>query len=138
MLTRRITRARARGLQLVSQILLAVQLLSLGHLLSSHHVTCLEHGDIIHVEHSETTSPGQVDAEVLVRRSISPAAPAADAEHDHCQVCADANRRYLLTGSAPTFAHYVSVAHVVHDSATVGFAPIELILLSPKNSPPLA
>jgi hypothetical protein len=138
--TRRITRARARGLQLVSQILLALQIFSLGHLLSSQHVTCPEHGDIIHIEHSETTSPSQVaaDGEGLVRRSVAPAGPAADTEHDACRVCADTSRRCLLTGPTPTFAHHVSVAPVVHARGTVGFAPIDLILLSPKNSPPAA
>lgn len=138
--TRRITRARARGLQLVSQILLVVQLLSLGHLLSSQHVTCLEHGDIVHVDHSEATSPNLADAddEALLRHSLSPAAPAAGAEHEHCRVCADTSRRCLLTGPTPTFAHHVTVTQMGHAGVAVGFAPIEIILLSPKNSPPSA
>ncbi len=133
-------RMRARGLRLVSQILLAVQVLSLGHLLSVRHITCPEHGDIIHVEHSagalsEMLTTGTV---ALVQHSVAAVEPTAGAEHDHCLVCVDTHRRCLLTGPAQAFAQPVLVVDVVHATPTSLVTPIDLILLSPKNSPPTA
>lgn len=138
-LTGKALRARARGLRLISQILLAVQLLSFGHLLSIRHVTCLEHGDIIHLQRAETP-PNKADGRATGASSHSMEATesAAEAEHDHCLACMDASRRYLLTGpTQPVFVCQVFVSPVPTARSTFS-APVDLILLSPKNSPPLA
>lgn len=137
---RKIARARARDLQLVSLILLTAQLLSFGHLLSAGHATCPEHGDIIHIEHAEgtSTSASASHNDAPVRPSLAAAETAMGADHDHCLVCATANRRCLVAGPAQALAACVFVTHVFHAVASASFAPIDLILLSPKNSPPSA
>ncbi len=62
----------------------------------------------------------------------------AEAEHDHCLACMDASRRYLLTGpSQPVLVRQVHVISVPATRSTFS-APVDLILLSPKNSPPSA
>jgi hypothetical protein len=137
---RKIARFRAQDLRLVSQMLLVIQLLSLGHLLTVAHITCPEHGDIIHVEPSDSRSHAQSgeDETAPITRSVAAAEPMVGAEHDHCLVCAQANRRCLLTGPAQTFAFHLFITRAAHTLPTVPFAPIALILLSPKNSPPSA
>jgi hypothetical protein len=137
--TGKAVRARRRGLRLISQILLAVQLLSFGHLLSSAHVTCPEHGDIIHVQRTQSAMPARLDvAPAAVRQSMVAAEASVESEHDHCLACVDASRRFLLLGqSQPMLAHHALVS-VVHSARSAFFAPVDLILLSPKNSPPLA
>jgi hypothetical protein len=138
--TGKAVRARARGLRLISQILLAVQILSFGHLLSTSHVTCHEHGDIIHVQHAATTVSRDVDADARgsAQHSMGGAESSAEADHDHCLACLDAGRRYLvLVPAQPVVAHQVLVG-VLHTVRSAFSAPVDLILLSPKNSPPLA
>jgi hypothetical protein len=133
--TRKIARARARGLRLVSQILLAIQLLSLGHLLSARHITCPEHGDIMHVESSAGALPAP-GTDVPIRPALASSGSTAGADHHHCLVCADANRRCLLAGPAEACVTPVFIACEAHPVATVFRAPIDLILLAPKSSPP--
>jgi hypothetical protein len=137
---RKIQRAWARDLQLVSVILLAVQLLSLAHLLSARHITCPEHGDIMHVESStgKMSSGSASDAEVPLRPALASSESTASPEHHHCLVCAEANRRCLLAGPTQMCIAPVLVVGSAHAIATASFAPIELLLLSPKNSPPSA
>jgi hypothetical protein len=132
--------ARVRGLRLISQIILAVQILSFGHLLSSSHVTCPEHGDIIHVQRGESAEARKLDAVAgeTVLDSMAATESASDADHDSCLACVDANRRNLVMGATlPIVAHQVLV-RLVHAARSAFFSPVELILLSPKNSPPLA
>jgi hypothetical protein len=138
--TRRPARARAQALRLVSQILLAVQLLSLGHLFSVGHTTCPEHGDIVHVEHSaEATSASLAAARDVTRGSyIAPTKTSVTAELAHCLVCAESNRRCLLTIPAQTSCLQGLVVTSPHSVSTEAFASVDLILLSPKTSPPLA
>jgi hypothetical protein len=138
--TGKAVRARARGLWLVSQILLAIQILSFGHLLSSRHVTCLEHGDIIHVRHAERAALGTPDpgARGSAWHSMAATESSAEAEHDHCLACADAGRRYLLIGSAQPVVVPQILVSSIRSARSAFFAPVDLILLSPKNSPPLA
>jgi hypothetical protein len=132
-------RAHARGLWLASQILLAIQILSFGHLLSSRHVTCLEHGDIIHLRHAEAAAPGTPDPNARGDGRHSMAAESSvEAEHDHCLVCADASRRYLLIGPAQPMVVPQILASSVRTARSAFFTPVDLLLLSPKNSPPLA
>ena len=119
--------------------LLAVQVLSLGHLLVVHHVTCPEHGEVIHTSHGAATPPGGANpgAARAVEHSIVASEPSKATDHDHCLACVEANRRALLSGPDQTFAHQPFVISVVHATETAFTAPIDLILLSPKGSPPL-
>jgi hypothetical protein len=131
--------ARARGLRLAGVFLLAVQVLSLGHLLVVHHVTCPEHGEVIHTSHGAATLPWRDDLGTAhaVQHSIAATEPSEGDDHDHCLACVEANRRALLSGPDQTFAHQPFVISVVHATETAFTAPIDLILLSPKGSPPL-
>jgi hypothetical protein len=132
-------RARARGPRLIGQILLAVQILSLGHLLSVSHVTCLEHGDVIHVQYAGApTGTGESDRTAPLDQSIVVAEPGAAIDHDHCLVCVDANRRGIVGGQSQVSFDCVPVVEGVYVARTAFAAPVDLILLSPKNSPPSA
>ncbi len=137
---RRIARARARDLHLVSLVLLAAQLLSFGHLFSVRHVTCAEHGDIAHIEraHGQSHDPSAVEASVPPRPSLTSTTAKIGAEHSHCLVCSEANRRCLLTGPAQACTAPSLVVAASHAVAIAACSPIELLLLSPKNSPPSA
>lgn len=131
-------RARARGLRLISQILLALQILSFGHLLSTGHVTCPEHGDIIHVQHGETSASRQLPyADGHARHSMAAAESTVGADHDECLACADTGRRYLVIGPTPLTFALRGPTRLLHVARAPFFAPVDLILLSPKNSPPL-
>jgi hypothetical protein len=130
---------RSRALRLTSQILLAIQVLSLGHVLLVRHVTCPKHGDIVHVTHA--ASPARLD----VRRAFAPlgsaeaAQPGSDGTHDHCALCIESNQRFALIPPATQDVGEVSVAvTLVPSSGATSFAHTCLILLSPKNSPPNA
>jgi hypothetical protein len=129
---------RARGLRLVGGLLLAVQVLSLGHLLLVHHVTCPEHGEVVHTSHSAGALPGRMDLGMAgpLQHSIVATEPSEDADHDHCLACVETNRRTLLSGPPQVFAHQAFAVSVAGASRTAFFAPIDLILLSPKSSPP--
>jgi hypothetical protein len=129
-------RARGRGLRTVSQILLAIQILSFGHLLTVRHLTCLEHGDIIHVEQSAAKL--EVGTHASRQPSLAAAESSVGADHEHCLVCVDANRRSLLAVPEKAFAHHGFGVSVAHAATTTFFTPVDLILLSPKNSPPSA
>ena len=135
--TRTILRARARDLRLVSHILLAVQLFAIGHLFFVRHVTCPEHGDIMHVEPAAGMRV-EPAADVPIRPVLASGESTAGPEHDHCLVCAEAKQRGLVAGPTPTCAAPVLVGHSALVVATISFAPIDLLLLSPKNSPPSA
>jgi hypothetical protein len=136
--TRKITRVRARDLRLVSHILLALQLLSIGHLFFVRHVTCPTHGDIMHVEHPAAISPAAEGADLPIRPVLASSEDTAGPEHDHCLVCSHDGRRVVLTGPTLTCAAPTLVVRSVQVEATAFFAPIDLLLLSPKNSPPSA
>jgi hypothetical protein len=125
---------------MVSHILLAVQALSLGHLLAARHITCPQHGDIMHVEvWAETTTVRSTEGADAPRTSaLAPNEATAGAEHHHCLVCADNSRGCLLSGPAHTCVAPLLITRDAHRAPPAGFAPIELLLLSPKNSPPSA
>ena len=135
--TGEIVPARARGLRQVSGFLLAVQILSFGHLLLVRHVTCPEHGDFIHVQRS-SFGPATADAGSVLQRSILATEPCVDAEHDHCLACVETNRRALLSGPPQVLEHHAFAVSALRGSRAAFFAPIDLIRLSPKSSPPLA
>lgn len=132
--------AAPRSLRLTSQILLAIQVLSLGHLLSARHLTCPLHGDIIHVAHLAETplAPSDEGPAGCLQRSIAAGESSVDADHDHCLACIDTNKRGLPAAAGQSLASEVIVVGLADASRAAVVAPVDLVLLAPKNSPPSA
>jgi hypothetical protein len=128
-----------RGLGLVSQILLAVQVISLGHLLAVRHVTCPEHGDIIHVSPSPAFVVAALPPGGGPDRATVAAAVVDSGDHEHCQACVDHGRRAVLPPPAACDLRLAGVPTArACPTETDPYAALDLILLSPKNSPPTA
>ena len=132
-------RVRRVGMHAISFLLLAVQLMSVGHQLLVHHVTCPEHGDVVHVgqAHEDQHAQSAAGEAAWGRSSMEGTAPWADSGHDHCLICTITHERFALF--PPSSQPLVSIAVAVSlppsaDACT--FAPVDLIALSPKNSPP--
>ncbi|MDB4966915.1 MAG: hypothetical protein JWN44_2604 [Myxococcales bacterium] len=122
---------------LLAVVAVAGQISSFAHLVLVRHVTCAEHGDLVEVGHERT----------LVAASSRRQAPTAIAtatldeihRHEHCLI-APMRRDRLAAGTAASrdSAHidaYGTIGVVV-DGGVV--PPIAIIILAPKNSPPLA
>jgi hypothetical protein len=135
-------RARWPGMYAISFLLLTVQLMSVGHQLLVSHVTCPEHGDIIHVGQSHEASHGQrVAGEDALghpsQLSIVGTAPWSDSDHDHCLICTITHDRFALFPPISQPLASIEVAVSLPPSLFAGpFSPVDLIVLSPKNSPP--
>ena len=135
-------RARWPGMYAISFLLLTVQLMSVGHQLLVSHITCPEHGDIIHVGQSHEASHGQRVAgkEALdhpSQLSIVGTAPRSDSDHDHCLICTITHDRFALFPPVSQRLASIEVVASISPYANAGpFAPVDLIALSPKNSPP--
>jgi hypothetical protein len=122
----------------LATVALAGQVTSFAHLVLVRHVTCAEHGELVevgktHVVARPAHGPSQpIDAFV--------AAAAADEHgHEHCLI-APMRRDRIAAGAPESFdsAHidaYGTVGVIVADEVT---PPIAVILLAPKNSPPVA
>jgi len=106
--------------------------------LAIRHVTCPRHGDIMHVEHGAGPSPdGTVVAlDNLLGSVRSSTKSNVDGEHHHCLLCAETARRCSIDDPTQALAVPVFVASKVPALFATVFAPIEVLLLSPKNSPP--
>jgi hypothetical protein len=138
--TDNIVATRMRGVRHISRILLAIQVLSLGHLLLVRHVTCPQHGDIIHAHSAELSSPVQSVERPTSLPGAALAAPVAvDGDHDHCQVCTESNRRFaVLPPATPVLGDVTLAISTPRPDWDEVFAPIDLIRLCPKSSPPTA
>jgi hypothetical protein len=132
--------AAPRRLRLTSLILLALQVLSFGHLLLVRHVTCLQHGDIVHVTRAAGMSPTPATKERVgwLQVRVAASETTLDADHDHCLACVDTDRRSLAIAAGQSLGDSVVAVGAVCGIRTTFFAPVDLILLSPKNSPPSA
>jgi hypothetical protein len=132
------------GVHAFSVLLLAAQLVSVGHLLLVSHVTCPEHGDLIHAGQGHEASHGQRAAgqDALgrpSRPSIEGESPRAENVHDHCLICTSTHERFALIPPASLRLASIEVSILRPASSHAGpFAPVDLIVLSPKNSPPAA
>jgi hypothetical protein len=74
-----------------------------------------------------------------MRAMIEGAAPQAENIHDHCLICTSTHERFVLFPPASQRSASIEVAVLLPSSSHVGpFAPVDLIVLSPKNSPPAA
>ncbi len=118
------------------------QLAGVAHYVLVEHVTCPEHGELIHVEdrsegnpvasHTEATSLPETSVFTAGRQG-EPSSPS----HDACVVSAHRRERFVTGASS------LSVL-VVHAESTLAAPALEsralhgipLFLLAPKNSPP--
>jgi len=123
-----------------STLLLAAQLVALGHLLVVRHTICPEHGEAIHSE-----SPG--DAQTLgsshegaaADSTLGAGTPTAEHAHDHCLACTNTRERFALLPALDSMRGALFVATTRPSPATVDAAPaVAVFLLAPKNSPPSA
>jgi hypothetical protein len=135
-------RVRRPGMNVISFLLLTVQLMSMGHQLLVRHVTCPEHGDVIHGGQVHEASHGQSEAgkDALgrpARPSIEGSATRSDSGHDHCLVCTITHERFALFPPVSQRLASVEVVVLLSPSSQAGpFALVDLIAISPKNSPP--
>jgi len=71
------------------------------------------------------------------RSSIEGIAPRADSGHDHCLICTITHDRFALFPPVSQRLASIEVVASISPYANAGpFAPVDLIALSPKNSPP--
>jgi hypothetical protein len=107
------------------------QVLSGLHFALVNHVTCAEHGELV-----ETGAPVAQPAATSTAPTI--AALAAEGHgHDHCSIALLRRQqaRNSVTSTTPLRASPPQVAFVLPASAPS--APIDLLSVAPKNSPPV-
>ena len=112
-------------------VLLAAQLSAFNHQLFVQHVTCVEHGEQIHVEGAPAAVPGAEPA-------VTASATAAGHGHDHCSVFL-ARREEQAPVSAPALElpEGPAVERPVVEARSAGLpSPVALLRLAPKGSPP--
>ena len=132
----RVKRSLFPGIALAT-LFVATQLTGLTHLIMVRHVTCPDHGELVHSEGPTLASPG--DALRTPPGTSYRAAPRqADSHgHDHCLV--SLSRREQL--SAPVATTTLTIAYPWPESAPVErvgsrAAGAALLRLAPKSSPP--
>jgi hypothetical protein len=131
-------RVRRPGMGAASLLLLAAQILSLGHLLIVRHATCPEHGDVMHAGQWHEARLARFDA-VEGRASLGGSVPRAESGHDHCLICTLTHERFALLPPAGASATPIESAIGLPSRLdTSPFAPVAVIAFSPKNSPPSA
>lgn len=122
---------------MLTVVALAGQVSSFAHLALVRHVTCAEHGDLIEVGRERaivaTAAPRQAPA------AFSAAAKSDAHGHEHCLI-APMRRDRLAGGTPASFdsAHIDGYGTIGVVGDHEGAPPIAIIVLAPKNSPPLA
>jgi hypothetical protein len=131
-------RVQRPGMRATSYLVLAAQLLSLVHMLVVRHSMCPEDGDVIHTAESIETLSARPSNEASSSDSPSAgAAPQAEHGHDHCLTCTSTSERFALVPPAQTSAAAIEIATPLAPSLVPGLiAPVAVIVLAPKNSPP--
>ena len=127
------------GLGATSYLLLATQILSLGHLLLARHITCPKHGDVVHAEQPhEGTSTGLAKVkDSSAQPALANEATRVRNEHDHCRILTNTRERFALLPPVREPAASVEFSFSSSPAPAVApYAPVDLIVLSPKNSPP--
>ena len=133
-------RRRSRAWCAVLCALFAVaQLASFAHEALNSHAVCAEHGEFIHVAHATAA----VGAPVASRHAIAPQTRPTNtarggAEHEHCGLTTLNRQRSLVFPEAASVA--AAPAPSIAPAAIqldVEHSPIALLLLAPKQSPPL-
>jgi hypothetical protein len=134
-------RSPRASLRATSTLLLAAQLLALGHLLIVHHTICPEHGETIH-----SGLPSQAQAlPAPPQRATSDAGltahgtPPAEDAHDHCLTGANTRERFALLPFLDVAPGPLLLAAPLPSRTSAAVAPALAVLrLAPKNSPPSA
>jgi hypothetical protein len=133
-------RSRCASLRATSTLLLAAQLLTLGHLLIVRHTICPEHGEAIHSgSPSETQALGPSHEGSTNAPALDGGAAPAEHEHDHCLAQANTRERFALLPAADSMPGPLLLAPPLPSLAAVAATPAVAVLrLAPKNSPPSA
>jgi hypothetical protein len=121
-------------------LLLAAQLVALGHLLVVRHTICPEHGEAIHSESpSEAQTLGSSHEATAADPTLGAGAPTAEHTHDHCLALANTRERFAPLPAPDVMPGPLLVAATLPSLAIIGGAPaVALLRLAPKNSPPWA
>ena len=132
--------ARRASMRATSVILLAVHLLTLGHLLFVRHAICPEHGEAIHSDppsEDRATPPSHEGAGAGA--ALASGAPTAEHAHDHCLARASTRERFALLPTQDVMPVPPLLAVPLLSPVGVGTEPaVAVLLLAPKNSPPAA
>jgi len=132
--------ARRARMRATSTLLLAAQLITLGHLLIVRHTICPEHGEAIHSEslsHAQATSPS--DESAAAGAALGSGAPPTEHAHDHCLARANPRERFALLRAPHVLADPPPPTAILLSLSAVSMAPaVAALLIAPKNSPPWA
>ncbi len=119
----------------LAAMFLAAQVSSFTHELLVQHVTCAEHGELIHVDGS--VAPAALPP--LETSALTSALPGLTTGHghEHCLACTARREQLILSGPSATLPGPVASKAVV-GVARGSFSPlpVALLRLAPKNSPP--
>lgn len=133
---------RAALMQLCSKMLAVLCVVGLLgtqlHHVIVRHVTCLEHGELIHSDPhgSYGTASGWPELRLLeASSSIVAGADTAKHEHEHCGVV---SQRFQCQRDATHSVGVLQLALVIRQLPEAQQAyPIDIVLLAPKTSPPV-
>jgi hypothetical protein len=121
----------------VAVVVLLCQAVAWVHAAATPHVTCLEHGESVHLAVGQkAASRAQELAEEAAGLTTASAASEADAHgHDHCSLQA---QRTTSTAAPSLDASVATFAPLALPAITDGRPPLRLLRLAPKTSPPRA
>jgi hypothetical protein len=133
-------RSRRASLRATSTLLLAAQLLTLGHLLIVRHTICPEHGEAMHSgAPSETQALAPTREGATSDPSAGSGVPPAQHAHDHCPAQAHTRERFALLPAADSMPGPLLLASPLPSLAAVAARrAVAVLRLAPKNSPPSA
>jgi hypothetical protein len=131
---------RRASMRATTTLLLAAQLLTLGHLLIVRHTICPEHGEAIHSgSPSETPALRPTHEGATGDPALGSGAPLAEHAHDHCLARANPRERFALLPALDLRPGPLLVAATLPSLSAVAVAPaVAVLFLAPKNSPPWA
>jgi hypothetical protein len=119
----------------LAAICLGGQLSSVAHLVQVGHVTCAEHGELVHAEAGGAEPAPASDSALPAYAPVSAPPPAHG--HEHCLVAGLRRDFCVIHDSAPAAVapDERPIAGPEVDATRV--APFALFRLAPKNSPPV-
>ena len=119
-------------------VCLAGQLSSVAHLVQVGHVTCAEHGELVHAEESAPDIGRPTPASDATLPSYAPESAAPPAHgHDHCLVAGLRRDVCLVQESGPASVAQDEGRTVTPACDVARGASFALFRLAPKNSPPV-
>ena len=120
----------------VAGLCLGGQLASFAHLLAVRHVTCPEHGEIIHRDAVASRSSSWRDRAAEHSSLHASRSAAARDGHDACLVWAHRHERADIQRAGASVRVEASTNAVERNVRAVPALPAPLLLLAPKSSPP--